>query len=156
MIEAADDDQPTDRSAKAGVRDVLERFRNGWETQDADQVLSTIRRRDDTVIYGTDLAEHWVGFDALVEPFEAMVEAVESPVYTWSTGEPRIWVRNDIGWACGTLTMRLQDDGEVRNIAMRTTFVLENVEGQWKIAHAHFSVGQEEAVVPYYDQGPTS
>jgi ketosteroid isomerase-like protein len=151
MTETTSGDRPTNQGAEARVRDTLERFRTGWERQDADQVLSTIRRRDDTVIYGTDLAEIWVGFDTLVEPFKAMTETIEAPVYAWGAGEPRLWVRGGVAWACGTLTVRLKDGGEVRTIPMRSTFVVENGEGGWKIAHAHFSVGQAEAVVAYGD-----
>lgn len=156
MIKEGNGNRSGEPNAAARVRDTLERFLTGWESQDADQVLSTICRRDDTVIYGTDLAECWVGYDALVKPFKAMAEAIEAPVYAWGAGEPRVEVRKDAAWAYGTLTVRLMNEGKARTITMRATFVVEKGDGGWKISHAHFSIGQEEAVVAYCDESPTN
>ena len=60
---------PTERDAVGEIRALVDSFTEGWEKLDSDQVLSTIVRRDDIVVFGTDEVEHWVGFDALVEPF---------------------------------------------------------------------------------------
>ncbi len=133
---------PTDEESVAAIREVIEAFRKGWESLDADQVLSTIARHDDLVLYGTDQAEQWIGFDALVAPFRTMVKEMGNPVYTWGQDEPRIWARGDVGWACGVLELKFEDKGEPRLLPMRSTFVVARLDGRWSIAHAHFSVGQ--------------
>ncbi len=139
----------SDRDVEAAILEVVERFRTGWEKLDAGQILSTIAQRDDMVMYGTDLAERWIGYDALVEPTEAMVRAFRNPVYRWGESEPRVWARGDVGWACGDLSTRFEVGGELLSVTMRATFVVVREGDEWKIAHAHFSIGQEEAVAGY-------
>jgi ketosteroid isomerase-like protein len=140
---------PTDEASAADARAVVERFRTGWEKRDADQILSTIARRDDFVMYGTDLVERWIGYASLIEPTRAMVRAFEDPVYTWGEGEPRVWVRGSVGWVCGDLTVRTRIAGQPLTSTMRSTFVLVREVDGWKIAHAHFSIGQEQPVADY-------
>lgn len=139
----------TDEEVEDEVREVVERFRTGWEKLDAHQILSTIAQRDDMVMYGTDLDERWIGYDSLVEPTKAMVVAFSNPVYEWGGSEPRIWVRGPVGWACGDLKINFEVGGERITVTMRSTFVVVQEGNEWKIAHAHFSVGQEEAVADY-------
>lgn len=133
---------PAEPAAVGEIRALVDRFTAGWEKLDAGQVLSTFTRRDDIVVFGTDAVEHWVGFDALVEPFEAMVKAMGRPRYTWGPGEPRIWAHGDTGCASGVLTLSFEDKGAPRTVPMRSTFVAIRRDGEWSIAHAHFSVGE--------------
>lgn len=139
----------SDKALETQVLEVVERFRTGWEKMDAEQILSTIAPTDDMVMYGTDLVERWIGYDALVEPTKAMTEAFSNAVYKWGAGEPMVWVRGDVGWACGDLTVTLEVEGEPLTLVMRSTFVVTREDGGWKIAHSHFSVGQEEPVADY-------
>jgi hypothetical protein len=39
-------------SGREAVLEVLERFRRGWELGDAGQVLDTIAKREDVLLYG--------------------------------------------------------------------------------------------------------
>lgn len=139
----------TDRRGEDEIREVLERFCTGWEKSDADQVLGTIAQRADMMMYGTDLVERWLGYDSFVEPTRAMVRAFANLVYRWNQGEPRIWVRGDAGWACGDLVVTLDVGGKTQTSVMRSTFVLAREDNEWKIAHAHFSIGQEDPVAGY-------
>lgn len=134
--------------AEEQVRAVLERFRRGWEKLDADAVLSTVAQRPDVVVYGTDSAERWVGWSSLVDPFRQQVVAFSDARYVWGEGEPLVWVRGDTAWACGDLAVSLRS-GERIDVVMRSSFVLASEDGEWRIVHAHFSVGQESQVAPY-------
>ncbi len=131
------------------VKNVLEQFRTGWEKSDADQILSTIARREDVVIYGTDLVEHWIGYNDFEEPVKSQVTVLKEPRYSWGKGEPRICIQRDVAWASGDLTVKFKTDGDAQKIQMRSTYVLSKKEIGWKIVQAHFSIGQEEAVVEY-------
>jgi ketosteroid isomerase-like protein len=139
----------SDKALEADVLAVVERFRTGWEKMDAEQILSTIAPTDDMVMYGTDLVERWVGYESLIEPTKAMTGAFSNAVYKWGLDEPMVWVRGDVGWACGDLTVSLEVDGEPLTLVMRSTFVVAREKSGWKIAHSHFSVGQEEPVADY-------
>ena len=133
---------PAEPGAAGEIRALVDSFTAGWEKLDAGQVLATIARRDDMVMFGTDEAEYWVGYDALVEPFEAMAGAMGRPRYEWGTDEPRVWAHGDTGCASGVLTLSFEDKGAPRQILMRSTFVAIRLDGAWSIAHAHFSVGE--------------
>jgi ketosteroid isomerase-like protein len=137
-----------DAPARTEVLAVLERFRLGWERLDPALVLSTVARRQDVVVYGTDAAERWVGYGALVEPFRAQAAAFSHAVYTWSDG-PRVWVRGEAAWACGELRVRLMAGGREVEATMRSTFVLSREADDWRIVHAHFSVGAQAPVADY-------
>lgn len=139
----------SEKEKEAAVLEVVERFRRGWEKGNADQILSTMARKDDIVMYGTDLAERWIGYEALVSPTEAMVEAFTKPVYTWGENEPKVWVRDEVGWVCGDLTIDMELDGDTVQVTMRSTFVVVREADEWEIAHAHFSIGQEEPAATY-------
>lgn len=139
----------TDKDREHAILEVIERFRTGWETGSAERVLSTVAQKDDMVMYGTDLAERWIGYDSMVEPTHAMVDAFENPRYTWGEGEPMVWVRGDTGWACGDLTIHMDTGGKKVIVRMRSTFVVVRENGNWKIAHSHFSIGQEEPAAEY-------
>lgn len=131
------------------VLEVLQRFVNGWEQLDAEKILSTIAERDDTVIWGTDLVEYWVGYEAFAEAVYVQVAAFSNPVYAWSKGDPRVWVSGDAAWGCGDLEVSLDTEEEQWRATMRSTFVLQLEDADWRIVHAHFSIGQEEPVVDY-------
>ena len=98
--------------------------------------------RTEEHVFGTDEVEYWVGFNSLVEPFEAMVKAMGQPRYAWGPDEPRIWTHGDTGCASGVLSLTFEENGEQRRILMRSTFVAIKLDRAWSIAHAHFSVGE--------------
>lgn len=131
------------------ARQVVEQFRIGWEQLDAEKILSTIARRDDTVIWGTDRIEHWVGYEDFAEAVHVQVAAFSNPVYVWGKGDPRVWVSGDVAWACGDLDVTLDAGGGQWKATMRSTFVLVREDAGWGIVHAHFSIGEEEPVVDY-------
>ncbi len=136
-------------SAEEDVRVTVEAFRSGWVKLDAERVLSTIAHQPDIVVYGTDVPEKWYGFEDLVQPFKAQINAFEAPVYTWGQDEPHVWVRGDVAWACGELTVSLISLGRPHEFIMRSTFVLERLDAGWQIVHGHFSVGLEQSAAPY-------
>ncbi len=138
----------TEKDVKA-ILDTLENFRTGWEKSDADQILATIAQQEDVVIYGTDLVERWIGYDEFVGPVLKQVKILIDPVYTWGENEPRINVQGDIGWASGDLKIEFEMEDIPQEVSMRSTYVLSRHGEEWKIQQAHFSVGEEEAVVEY-------
>jgi len=145
---SANQSSQTETDIKA-ILDTLESFRTGWEKSDADQILSTIAQQEDVVIYGTDLVERWIGYEAFFGPVLEQVKALVDPVYTWGENEPRINAQGDIGWASGDLSIAFEMNGIPQEVSMRSTYLLSRQGEEWKIVQAHFSVGEEQAVVEY-------
>lgn len=134
-------------SDASAVLAVLDRFRAGWEALDAEMVLDCFAKDPTIVVIGTDAGEYWRGFDALVDPFRAMVGAFTDPVYRW-IDSPHIEVHGDVAWADALLETALTADGVRMLVAMRTSWVLRQRE-RWEVVHAHFSVAPPAPVAAY-------
>ena len=135
-------------SDDADVREVLERFRSGWETLDAEAVLSCFEPSDATTVVGTDATEYWRGYEGFAGPFRAMTDAFTAPRYAWAMA-PRVEVVGEIAWADGVLdTTLVTESGEVR-AELRSTWVLRRRPEGWKVVQAHFSVAPDTPVAEY-------
>ena len=134
-------------SEEERVLAVLDRFRRGWETLDADAVLGCFADDPQITVIGTDEDEYWRGFDALAEPFRSMVGAFTDPVYDW-VEPPHIQVAGDVAWADGRLDTSLTANGERLAVRMRTSWVLRR-GAKWEIVQAHFSVAPAAPVAAY-------
>ena len=134
---------------KAAVLAVVEASVDGWRQLDADKILSTVARRDDVLIWGTDSDEVWVGFDAFSEAVEEQIGAFENPSYEWESGDPKIWMLGDAALAYGELRVSIDSAGQRWHSTMRSTFVLQQETTGWLIIHSHYSIGQTERVVDY-------
>jgi ketosteroid isomerase-like protein len=122
---------------------------DGWRQLAAEKILSTVARRDDLLIWGTDADEVWVGFDAFSEAVEEQIEAFDNPSYEWGSGDPKIWMLRDAALMCGELHVSIDSAGQRWHSTMRSTFVLQHETDGWVIIHSHYSVGQSERVVEY-------
>jgi ketosteroid isomerase-like protein len=132
----------------ADVLEVLDRFRSGWESLDADVVLSCFDEAGTTTVIGTDRPEYWRSFAEMAEPFRAMAGAFSDPVYRWAL-EPRITVAGDVAWADGVLATRVTADGTDVSADLRSTWVLARKIDGWKVVQAHFSVAADTPVAEY-------
>ena len=131
----------------ASVLAVLDRFRAGWESLDADEVLACFADDPEIVVIGTDEGEYWRGYDALVEPFRTMAGAFSDPVYRWAA-PPEITLHGDVAWANAALDTELTADGLRLTVRIRTTWVLRR-GAEWEIVQAHFSVAPPAPVAAY-------
>ena len=134
-------------SDAAAVLSVLDRFRAGWEGLDAEAVLDCFAHDAKVVVIGTDAGEYWRGFDALVDPFRAMVGAFTEPVYRW-IDPPHIEVLGEVAWADAPLEAALTADSGRMVVVMRTSWVLRHRE-RWEVVQAHFSVAPPSPVAAY-------
>jgi ketosteroid isomerase-like protein len=130
------------------VREVLDRFRTGWEALDAAVVLSCFDDSDATTVIGTDVPEYWRTYAEMEAPFRAMADAFTEPEYRWVV-EPRITVVGDVAWADGVLSTRLTAQGAEVSADLRSTWVLARRDDGWKVAQAHFSVAADAPVAGY-------
>jgi uncharacterized protein (TIGR02246 family) len=134
-------------SDEGAVLAVLDRFRLGWEALDADAVLDCFADDPRITVIGTDEAEYWRGFDALVEPFRTMAGAFTDPLYRW-VEPPHVQVEGDLAWADARLDTSLTADGSRLAARMRTSWVLRRA-ARWEIVQAHFSVASNAPVAAY-------
>jgi len=127
---------------------VLEQFRIGWVTLDADAVLNCFASDPEIIVIGTDENEWWHGYEALVEPFRLMVGTFTDADYRWKAS-PHIVVHGSVAWADAVLDTQLTATGGERvTVTMRTSCVLRRAE-RWEVVQAHFSVAPPAPVAAY-------
>lgn len=135
--------------SRNGIRAAVDRFWAGWEALDADASLAAVADDPGVIFIGTDADEYWVGRDAMIRPFRAMVAAFDEERVRWADGDPVVEVRGDVGWVVGRASVSVRTGAEVVTSAMRATFILEHADGDWRIVHAHFSVPPAAPLVEY-------
>ena len=129
---------------KTPVLEVVALLTSGFEKSESATALRAIRPSADTVVFGTDRAEEWYGFDQLVDPFKVMASSIVGPSYSWCAPGPRVSLRGSVAWVVGALSLEYGVPSAREVLRMRTTLVLSRDEDGGAIDHAHFSCGVEE------------
>ncbi|MEL6446011.1 MAG: ATP-binding protein [Bacteroidota bacterium] len=109
----------------------------------------------------TLLAPHFAGLGSGPEDFytdpSSFVESIriEQAQMPYATTYDEVWVdvrrvRDDLAIVTGQLRVVIHAEPEEHTIEPRYTFVLEQLDGRWRLAHSHFSVED-----PILDPGAT-
>ena len=119
------------------LRDLTLRFYEALNDGDFSFLERYISRQEGAVFVGTDPNEWWEGSDAFVEEMRAQSEAMGGMQAV--PGQLQAYHEGNVGWAVdrGAL-FRLPDGTEV---PFRNTLVYVQEDGEWKLVHAHTSMG---------------
>jgi len=142
---------PIDLMAEtAAVTVVVDQFGEIWMNEDMDLVAQIFAPGSDLMIFGTDAAENWVGYDLFTASLQEQFAAYEDTevmtrdqvVTVHPTGETA-WFREIADWhvTVGGERMEVND--------MRVTGVLEKRDGAWMFVQMHVSVPVSGQVVAY-------
>lgn len=126
------------------VADGLSEFYRRFGTHDPAQFAAALADGPGVSVTGTAPGE---GHDTREGWIEAYTSFVAPAGLTLRGSAPRGWAVDGAGWALDEPTFVLPDGS---TLPTRLTAVLCEQDGEWKIAHMHFSVGvpDEEAVQP--------
>lgn len=129
------------QAEKAKVRSVVDQFEQFWETQDM-ELLSRIMAHDvDMVNYGSDAAEHFVGWEALKESVEKMLLSLENTKITVKDQVIKVHPSGSVAWFSQVWDWDLVIEGRpVHSDGQRLTGVLEKRNGNWVFVQFHNSV----------------
>jgi ketosteroid isomerase-like protein len=92
---------------------------------------------DDVLVIGTDPDEWWAGRDTVVTAFRGQTEAMGGG-FPVQAGDPVAYSQGDVGWIADRPTMTGPDGS---SMPFRLTVVTVREDGNWKVAHMHFSAG---------------
>jgi SnoaL-like domain len=119
------------------LRDLTLRFYEAATTGDLSFFDRHISRQEGAVFVGTDPDEWWEGFEALREAIRAQSEAMGGMQIV--PGRLQAYREGSVGWAIDRdSSFWLPDDPE---IPFRSTVVFRRKDGEWKVVHAHSSIG---------------
>jgi ketosteroid isomerase-like protein len=88
------------------------------------------------LVIGTDPGQWTAGRAAWVDGWAATV--AEMPGLGLEAGEPVAYEDGDLGWAADQPRFVLPDGTP---LPVRVTAVMRREDGDWKLVHAHFSIG---------------
>jgi uncharacterized protein (TIGR02246 family) len=134
-----------DARIDAQVRSTLRRFADAYAARDLQAVMGCFAEDDNIVLYGTGADEKRVGPSEIrtqVERDWAQTDRIAMVFERVS-----VVAAGRVAWAAVDGAFNFTVGDESGELSARMTFVLEERNGEWSIAHAHFSVpaaGQEE------------
>ena len=125
---------------KARVKSVVDQFEQFWETEDMRLFSRIIAHDADMVNYGTDAAEHFVGWEALKESVEKMLPSFENTKLTAKDQVIKVHPSGNMAWFSEVVDWDGVAEGKPVRIGFRLTGVLEKRNDNWVFVQFHASV----------------
>jgi ketosteroid isomerase-like protein len=115
----------------------LDAFLDAYTRRRAGAAMARMVQDPDLVLYGTGADEKRVG------PAEAMAQMErdwsQSDASTFAIGWSQVSAAGPVAWVSTDGAFRFRVGGQEMTLPARASFVLEQRDGAWLIAHAHFS-----------------
>jgi uncharacterized protein (TIGR02246 family) len=136
--------------AAADVKAVMERFVRAWETSDIKAMDAIMARDKDSVWFGTDAAEHFVGYEPLRASLAKQLATYRGTQVTVKERSIKVSASGTVAWVTEVLDMTTNAGGEAVSVSgMRLTSVLEKRQGTWLMVHFHSSLPVAGQAVKY-------
>jgi ketosteroid isomerase-like protein len=148
--EPADEAPPVDLVAEKGaVKVVVDQLAQVWVDEDLDLLSRIFAHDPDMVLFGTDSAEVFVGFEPLRASLEAQFTAFDSGIATRDQ-VIRVHAGGEVAWFSQLWDLEVRTPGESAIVnGMRCTGVLEKRNGAWVFVQFHGSIPVAGQVVAY-------
>ena len=137
-------------SERQQVIKVLDEFVLAHETKNLDLLSSCFLDKPDILILGTDKDELWVDNKSMAdaqkrayETFDKIKLSVRDKVIKMAKTGKTAWFYMKVNWYVESKGENYKFDD------VRTTGVLENIEGKWRIVQIHTSLPVEGKAVSY-------
>lgn len=126
------------------VRDAMVRYWANVGARDFEGCDAIVTSGDVAIVVGTAPGEGHDNRDAWVQGFRSQVEAM--PGIGVEPGPAlRAYAEGPVGWAVDEPTWILPDG---TRLPTRTTSVLRQEDGDWKLVHMHVSIGVPDEKLP--------
>ena len=136
--------------AKAAVNSVINLCYESFETENMDLLSKLIAHDPDIIVFGTDAAERWVGYEPLAESMKKQFESFEEAKYTSRERVIKVNKSGEVAWWSELLDMRGKAQGQPFAMeGLRMTGVCEKRDGNWVVVQLHFSVPVSGQAVKY-------
>ena len=120
------------------LRELMVRFYEAVNNGDFSFVERYVSRQEGAVFVGTDPSEWWEGFGAFVEAMRTQEEAMGDGGLQIVPSQLQAYREGSVGWVIDRESFRLPDGTEIPS---RNTAVFHKEDGEWKLVHAHASIG---------------
>src|SRR5215208_2972473 len=120
------------------LRDLMLHIYEAVNTGDLSFFDRHVSRQEGAVFVGTDPNEWWESFGTFVEAIRAQEEARGGGRLQIVPGQIQAYREGSVGWVINRDSFQLPDGTEV---PFRNTNIFLQEDGEWKLVHAHASIG---------------
>ena len=144
--EPAVDIETEEAAVEAFIDDYLEIFK----TEDMEMLSKMYAHDDDMVVFGTDAAEHFIGWESMKESMQKQFDALDMTEVAIRKLSIKVHKSGEVAWASFLMDAKGEAMGEPFEFeGSRFTGVLEKRNGNWVFVQVHFSVPVEGQAVKY-------
>jgi len=141
---------PVDLTAEeAAARAVVDMWQQMWETEDMALFDEAFSHDPDMIIFGTDAAEYWVGYETARESIEYQFSVFEDTNGTLRNQVVKVHESGEVAWFSEMMDMEVTSGGERVELTIWFSGVLEKRNDGWKIVQFHASVPVSGQAVEY-------
>ena len=135
---------------KTAVKALIDDFVKFWETEDMELFSKVFAHDDDMVVFGTDAAEHWIGWEQFKESAQKQFESMENIQLTTRELGIKVHKSGEVAWVSFLMDGKGEAMGEPFSLeGVRFTGVMEKRNGDWVIVQYHVSVPVAGQVIKY-------
>jgi ketosteroid isomerase-like protein len=134
-----------DAATSTAVWDTIQSMADAYGRRDLEGFMSHFVDADDVFIFGTGADERRLGGGAIRE--QVLRDWGQTDTIAMSFESPIVSRHGPVAWLAVEGHFDLSAGGEEMSVPARLTAVLQEMDGGWKVAQAHFSApmaGQEE------------
>jgi uncharacterized protein (TIGR02246 family) len=135
---------------KAAVSALIDDLVTSWQAEDMDLFSRIFAYDDDMVMFGTDAAEHFVGWEPIKESMQKQIDAAENIQVSIRELSIKVHKSGQVAWFSLFMDLKGESMGEAFSIeGMRSTGVAEKRDGNWLIVQLHASLPVAGQAVKY-------
>ena len=141
---------PIDLTAEeAAARAVADLWLQMWEDEDIALFDQAFSHDPEMIIFGTDAAEYWVGYEAARESLEFQLGVFEDTEGTVRNQVVKVHESGEVAWFSEMVDMELTSGGERVELTGWFSGVMEKQNDAWTIVQFHASVPVSGQAVAY-------
>ncbi|MFQ6092017.1 MAG: nuclear transport factor 2 family protein [bacterium] len=130
---------------KQEVRAVMEKINAAWEAEDMEAFSRHVIHDEGMVNFGTDVAERWVGWEALKEGLQRQFEAFSDTKVTPHHIDIHVSGTGTTAWLAQAMTVSTKFLDKPVELEARITGVFEKRGPDWLMVQFHYSVPISES-----------
>ena len=148
--EPAKDAPPVDLSAEEdAARAVVDLWERMWVEEEIALFDQAFAQDPDMVIFGTDAAEYWVGYETARESLEHQLDVFEDTESTLRNQVVKVHESGEVAWFTEMMDLEVTSGEERVDLTVWFSGVLEKRNDGWKIVQFHASVPVSGQAVEY-------
>jgi uncharacterized protein (TIGR02246 family) len=137
-------------AAKAAVNSALDQMIQAYETENAELYSKIWAHDPDMIVFGTDAAERWVGYEPFEESMKKQFESYEETKITSRERAIKVHKSGEVAWFSELWDIAGKAQGQPYTLeGMRITGVLEKRDGNWVGVQWHASIPVSGQAVKY-------